>query len=318
MSNRAVKPRNQKTRGARGRPKKVRTRIYAMEGIVSEPSNASNDEMFINAMELKCDNPIIFTKFFKLAKNYNANIVRFKFTETDIHLYADDHLKKNIISMTLHGRRMNRYYCMQPFDICVDVSGFLVMVKGIGDEDDYILLESVKYDMYSKLNISIKTEQDLQTDILTLLPLEEDIWDTINAMIIDEVNYPINISIVHKKLKAHITKWINMSEKIEMVQVGTDKLNVKCRKDNELGTHCTRFDDGVTSKLGEEDLFSVPITLSHWKPFATSLIGLTANISVSQEEPMINTSKLYFEYNKPVKAVPDTEKGIIRVFVSLN
>lgn len=130
-----IMPRSGSTKRPVGRPSKYEKTDEDVEilGIVDMP----NDDKHV--VELFITRPSIFKKLLTCYKDYETDMIRLSFTETNLTMsfYCITGEANYKLMTIIDGDKCNRYYCKSPIDVYIDCDSFLRCANQIEQEYDY-------------------------------------------------------------------------------------------------------------------------------------------------------------------------------------
>lgn len=266
-----------------GRPRKRNTNIpLKVSGIADKPIIEDN------VMELTYENPKLFKKIFGLFKGYNVNDVVMVFSPTELRIYAEDHPQKSHQYTTIFGTMMNHYYSKDTYKCCVKRDEMERKFRAFDKNHVRISIILREDDHRSKIHVTVKdNEMDKDNHITIELKQKVINLDTFNH---DETNYPLSFVLPSKHFKREIASIGTDSSILTIQKNGSNPLSINY----EGAQNRTNFDGSynnpekiqLKSKISDDDILSVSVSIQQIKPFSNSAIGDNVKVCVDKFKPI--------------------------------
>lgn len=263
------------------------------KGVIKKANNAKNK------MELRYGNPQSIKKVFMLLKTMGCQQVQITFDLTKIIIQGQDHLQKSDIFIEIDCNQMNQYYCAEKYSIQMEHDVIASLFSQMTSSTHIISLLSRKREKGDDVSIYVMyTDRVLDCDATHEVPVI-----TIKSPIIPKwthaKNYPLCFTLNSKDFRQLIKNMdISKVDKFLLQKNGKEDFRIQYARNNKsASTGCSyRFKNpekiNLRSKLGEDEVFSVPISLRYVKKFANAMISDEVEIMAHAKEPTVFVADL--------------------------
>ena len=272
-----------------GRPRKKQTNVtMATNGICAEPLNKNN------SVELLYSNPTMFRKLLQYLKTMSAEEIHFDFKKTGLTIWAISHRKKNKFVATIHGDKLNRYYCaenikltfscrcLEPVFLKIDknyLSIVIFVIKGFENRNI-----DIRFDTKNKI-----TEQH-KIDV-SVFPAS-----TENQFVNVDSTFKISFELPVKAFKKMINNIKLFSDIVTMSKPNASEpfrfeyfTNDRKIKSENLFLHPEN--SKVQHYLLSNESFRVSVTLEDIKVVACSMLDCIVKLQLSENKPIVAAIK---------------------------
>lgn len=313
-----------------GRPKKyIEKKSVPHEGIVHEPSNKDLEQTYplsVHVVELLYDNPLLLKKIFHLFKIMNVSSIRIFFDAKRVRMFAIDHLQKSKIYVKIFGKKMNRYYCEEPFEISFSPTNIEKITQTFTKDHSQFIIAIDRQYKRSKVCIIVSNDEICDASLYKIDTETVDTYDwAIEDELAREIAYPIKFELPAKYFKRKVTDCGPLCDILRIEKNGGECLKFSYNFKDKHGEHSTYLKNpgkiNLVSAIEENDIFSTSVYLEHIKHFSSALIAEEIHISADKEHNLIFTAYLDQEEQEMSKQkkykIAGTEKCIIKVITEI-
>lgn len=261
-------------------------------GISNKPSSKKNK------MELLYGNPQSFKKIFALLKAMSVEKIYMTFTKKSFTIQAVDHLQKSNIFIQGFGDQMNRYYCEDKYTIVLDQTLVSTLFHKLNNSIHAIKFISPKK-VGDDVNIYVVyTDRAMEVDYSYIVPLEkQENMLNVPERGIEADKYPVKFTFDSKYFKNLVNNMALSAKKFLIQKHGNGDFRITYSKGNNNGLSCnTRYKNPekikLESKIGDNEMFSVPINIKYIKPLAKAQISDDILICADPKQPTIFISDM--------------------------
>lgn len=263
------------------------------KGVMKKANNAKNK------MELRYGNPQSIKKVFMLLKTMGCQQVQITFDTTKIIIQGQDHLQKSDIYIEIDCNQMNQYYCAEKYSIQMEHDVIASLFSQMTSSTHIISFLSRKREKGDDVSIYVVyTDRVLDCDATHEVP----VITIKNPMIpkwTHSKNYPLCLTLNSKDFRQLIKNMdISKVDKFLLQKNGKEDFRIQyARNSKAASTGCSyRFKNpekiNLRSKLGDDEVFSVPISLRYVKKFANAMISDEIEIMAHAKEPTVFVADL--------------------------
>lgn len=263
------------------------------KGVIKKANSAKNK------MELRYGNPQSIKRVFMLLKTMGSQQVQITFDLTKIIIQGQDHLQKSDIYIEIDCNQMNQYYCAEKYSIQMEHDVIASLFSQMTSSIHIISFLSRKREKGDDISIYVVyTDRVLDCDATHEVPVI-----TIKNPPIPKwtqaKNYPLCLTLNSKDFRQLIKNMdISKVDKFLLQKNGKEDFRIQYARNNKAAsTGCSyRFKNpekiNLRSKLGEDEVFSVPISLRYVKKLANSMISDEIEIMAHAKEPTVFVADL--------------------------
>lgn len=273
-----------------GRPKKNEHVRLDVIGIVENP-DISKD----NLVELSYQNPLLFKKIFTLLKAQSANEIVLQFTKNTINLITQDHLQKSTDYVTIHGNKLNRYYCHEEIVVGIKRDNIQQFFNAIDKDYIELIIEIHKSSDVKIIKFTGKTietgSDDVHYDKIFQIPIDK-FRGNVNIN-----DYAVRFILPAKKLKCLISEQMKHSPDITFQKSPERPLEIKHPVNHDKRSFSQLFNDNnlicleTNLENPEDDIVCTTVFKSYIQTFASTIISDKVKIAFSNDKPIV------FHYN---------------------
>jgi hypothetical protein len=271
-----------------GRPRtKPLKKPLKREGVFDKPKNNEN------CMEMVYDMPGILKKVFALFKAMAVKEIKLEFNKTNINIITMDHLRRSHIKVTIDCTKINRYYCAEPIEGCLNPTNMERIIQVLNK--DYLTIAFILKSSTSRSVLNILYKNEMKIDEYREIELIQSSIPK-SDISFDDSNYPIKFELPGKYFKKFITDVSTFSVKLTISKVGNNPLmfsylstdkKVKSqyvvKESSKINLQSTVSDDGI---------FSSSVVVEYIKPFSNAFLSPNISISADTHKSMLFKSHI--------------------------
>jgi hypothetical protein len=273
-----------------GRPKKnIISDTAIFKGLITTPYLSTN------VMELIYSDPKLFKKIINILKGYFVDEVFIEFTKETIYIYAIDNTKNNEIKIELNCHKLNEYYCVKDFEICVKREYLEKVFNTIDKQYNKIIFYSEQDNYNSVLYIIILNEELGINDTYEIdLCLKNNTILSRKYFDVDKDNYKIQFRSNSKSFKKFINDNVFNTKLLIIEKFGLEELKFKLSINNKVNFVRTFLDDknfSIKSSVEPSELFNIQVKIDAIKPFSNTSLSNFVTIYLDTNKKIIFESK---------------------------
>ena len=269
-----------------GRPRKTPLKEpRPRNGIVVNPKDESN---FI---EFLYDKPLVFKKLWQYFKLMAVDKIQIIFRVDDIILWCKDHHNKSRMRIKINSNKVNHYYCSGELDLGIRCKHLELIMSTIDKTYTSILfLSKIGYtqkDIRIILNNMMEIDESHKVELIG----EYDKISNENTFL--DTDYTIKFELPGKYFKKMISDIRSFSDQITIRQDGIDEPLI-FEYIEQVGKkiksyHIVRNNKNIkfSSKLKEDETFSVSFKIDYIKPISSAMLAETITIFAHEGKPLM-------------------------------
>lgn len=272
-----------KVRKRPGRPRMAPQREkIKRDGCVDQPMKNSN------AMELIYDNVEAIKKVFVMFKSMSVDVLKLSFEKTRLIISTSDHYNKSFIQVIIHGSKMNRYYCKNPYIIMLNPKNMERIIHIL--DKTYITVSFIsRTDELNKV-LHIVYKNDMKIDEYRELDLID--GGAVDPDVdIDDTGYQIKFSLPSRFFKKMVCDISTFTNLLTFEKTGTGKLSYSyINIDKTLKSkHIVKDPNTIklVTNMSGDDIFGTTIILDYIKALSGSILSPIVSISADTNKDMI-------------------------------
>jgi hypothetical protein len=274
-----------KKRGPGRPPSSAKANNIPRVGILTEPNDPNN------IIELKCCNPSILTKLFKLLNAYKVREILFEFKNRYVYLTAKSHDERVIIYTTISGAHTHGYYSSKTVCMVVPYDLIATQIARIDPKhiDNIVFSRRAGESEIGKLHVVLhnpELEISSPSDInVNNTDRSDEIYEW------NEKTYPVSFQLPSKTLKKYITDISGVSPVVMIEMAWNGPLKFKYNK--------------TLNTIVSEDVFNNPKKIDlQFNGDDGTIVGTT--VQLVQLRPLANT-----QVSDNVRLFVDSERDLI-------